>query len=233
MTIILALTIGFAQISLSQDSINFGHMGWQDTSAMIYVTNKGDDTLRIYGVTTSCGCTNATVESNILPPGDKTVLTIEFSPSSHGIKGDVYREVYIRSNSVPDTLVKLQIYAQVTPPKWAEGKTLPDYVFRTSGLLKAYSYVLENRDFISKFPCYCGCGGTEAHNDLAECFVEDGEFQSHASTCAVCVAEVLDIMRFRESNKPINEIENYISKTYSVFGKPTKGNTENNPQKRE
>lgn len=233
MTIILAFAIGFAQIMLSQDSINFGDMGWQDTSAMIYVTNKGDDTLRIYGVITSCGCTKATVDSDILPPGEKTLLTIEFSPSSHGIKGDVYREVYIRSNSTPDTLVKLQVYAQVTPPKWAEGRTLPDYVFRTSGLLKAYSYVLENRDLISKFPCYCGCRDSEAHNDLAECFVADGEFQSHASTCAVCVAEVLDIKRFREISKSFDEIENYISKTYSIFGKPTQGNTEITPQKRE
>ena len=135
--------------------------------------------------------------------------------------------------SLSQDSIKLRVFAEVVAPKWAEGRTLPDYVFRTSGLLRSYSYVLQNREFVSKFQCYCGCGGEEGHNDLAECFIADEELQSHASTCAVCVAEVLDIMRYREEGKSFNEISEYIVKTYSVFGTPTQEDIENKPKRKE
>jgi hypothetical protein len=50
---------------------------------------------------------------------------------------------------------------------------------------EAYRFAIANPDVLSAFPCYCGCGAVDHHNNL-DCYIKeinsDGtiEFENHA-----------------------------------------------------
>ena len=75
--------------------------------ARIVVKNAGKDTLRILGVTTSCGCTTAKRPKEFLRPGEKDVVEIEFN--STGFRGEIVKHVSIVTNDplTPTTEVTL------------------------------------------------------------------------------------------------------------------------------
>ena len=62
------------------------------------VRNTGRGVLEITGLSTSCGCTTATVSRNSLEPGDVADLTVTFDPATHnGATGEFVRQVFIES----------------------------------------------------------------------------------------------------------------------------------------
>ncbi len=42
----------------------------------VYVVNPGPDTLRIHKVTGSCGCSNASVQRSVVPPGERGMIYV-------------------------------------------------------------------------------------------------------------------------------------------------------------
>lgn len=91
---------------------------------------------------------------------------------------------------------------------------------------EAYQFAVDNPDIVSKFPCYCGCGGM-GHKSNLDCFVKqfnaDGSvvFDDHALGCGICVDIARDVERLNEAGKPLVEIRSYIDGQYSQFGTPT------------
>lgn len=68
----------------------------------------------------------------------------------------------------------------------ARESALPDFVRTAPPQVKeAYRFAIANRDLLSAFPCYCGCGSVGHKNNL-DCYVKsvrpDGtiEFETHA-----------------------------------------------------
>lgn len=91
-----------AQLEVVQgDEISFGTIF--QTGAMVHkvitIRNVGKDSVRIKGVTTSCGCTAALVTTKALAPGKETDIRIQFNPA--GYIGNVTKYIYI-SNSYPE-----------------------------------------------------------------------------------------------------------------------------------
>ncbi|GBD84407.1 hypothetical protein BMS3Abin02_00800 [bacterium BMS3Abin02] len=66
------------------------------------IRNQGDGVLEIEKVSTSCGCTKASVDSETIPPGKTTQLRVTLDPIEDNLHGDVMRIIYVRSND-PDT----------------------------------------------------------------------------------------------------------------------------------
>lgn len=103
---------GPAKIELSTDSYDLGDI---DPSGGIrieefYVKNTGGEILKINSVSTSCGCTQAMVESNELQPGEETKLIVEYDPSVHpGLVGRIKRIIYIKSNDPFNEEVELEL----------------------------------------------------------------------------------------------------------------------------
>ncbi len=63
------------------------------------VTNKGEETLEIGDITTSCSCTSATIANSSIKPGGSTTLTVVFDPDFHEEPLDVFkRTVFIPTN---------------------------------------------------------------------------------------------------------------------------------------
>jgi len=87
------------------------------------VKNEGGEPLEILAVTTSCGCTTARVDSDVISPGGTTLLWVTFDPTVHEpIVGPVVRFVYLRTNDPDNPEVSLELRATlVEPSKAGEG----------------------------------------------------------------------------------------------------------------
>ncbi len=92
-------------------------------------------------------------------------------------------------------------YTPINPPR-AAGE-FPSYVVTNPMTLKAYTYATEHPEVLEQIPCYCGCGGHSGHRFLRDCFIhDDGTYDSHASSCDVCVGEALMAQQYLPSGIP-------------------------------
>ncbi len=84
----------------------------------VTLTNNGDAPLVIESLTTSCGCTTATLDSMTIAPQATATLRIAFDSGAHGpdLRGELLRQVILVSNDParPETIVELT--ANITDP---------------------------------------------------------------------------------------------------------------------
>ncbi len=79
------------------------------------VRNTGSGELVIERVSTSCGCTSATIDRDTLEPGVETGLHVTFNPKlmEEEIRGKVSRIIFIRSNDPENPELEIKITANV------------------------------------------------------------------------------------------------------------------------
>jgi hypothetical protein len=76
---------------------------------------------------------------------------------------------------------------------------LPSYAFASADITEAYLFATEHPDALNGVECHCGCmetphGGRIHTRGLIDCyFREDGTYDTHASNCARCIADTLDV----------------------------------------
>ena len=109
--LVVVVGVGYAalpeprgDIELSATEFDFGTVANNAPVDHVFqVHNAGDGPLQISGVSTSCGCTSATVGRDRLAPGESTELRVSYDPLTHdGATGQFMRVVYVRSDD-PDT----------------------------------------------------------------------------------------------------------------------------------
>lgn len=94
-------------VVLETTTVDFGPVAAPATKTVV-VRNVGRAPLRVLGISTSCGCTTATIESTLMEPGSTARLTIIFDPVAHGpTPGPARHAVYLRTNDprVPEAEV--------------------------------------------------------------------------------------------------------------------------------
>ncbi len=84
--------------------------------AEIAIRNAGNSDLKIEAVSTSCGCTTAEVQPEVIPPGGQSRLIIRYDSGAHPDSGPVQRHIYIASNDPDEAEVEVIITADVQPP---------------------------------------------------------------------------------------------------------------------
>ena len=113
-------------IQVSTTLHDFGQIGEKDkVETLVTVKNTGGRELEILRVTTSCGCTQATIVDEKLTPGQETPLKITFDASTHHSEGTadpsvpeaISHVVYLRSNDPTQPEVVVEIQAQIIHPK--------------------------------------------------------------------------------------------------------------------
>jgi hypothetical protein len=79
------------------------------------VKNAGKKPLKIGRVSTSCGCTLATIESELIMPNERTDLLVTFNPKlmEEEVRGEVSRIIFIRSNDPENPELEIKITANV------------------------------------------------------------------------------------------------------------------------
>jgi len=87
-------------IKVSPSSYDFGEVPYAEVEKVFTVANNGSAPLEIKAVSTSCGCTEASMNKSTINPGESAELLVTFDPSimEGEVSGKVYREVYILSN---------------------------------------------------------------------------------------------------------------------------------------
>jgi hypothetical protein len=106
------------KIELSATEFDFGVIpNTEPVSQVFQVRNAGEGKLEISGVSTSCGCTTAEIDSRSLSPGEVTDLAVTYDPQAHdGATGEFMRVVYVRSNDPETPEASLVIRVTVVEP---------------------------------------------------------------------------------------------------------------------
>ncbi|MBI1804281.1 MAG: DUF1573 domain-containing protein [Ignavibacteria bacterium] len=78
----------------------------------ITLKNRGNDTLLIGKIETSCGCTVPHILAHRIAPNDSTTMTVQFN--SQFYEGPVKKELYISSNAQPTSRLELDVRADVS-----------------------------------------------------------------------------------------------------------------------
>ena len=101
------------KISLDKPEIDLGTIyAGMKKQGKIVLTNTGNDTLRIYSIQPSCGCTTVKQPKSILLPFESDVAEIEFNSS--GYHGNVEKHITIISNDPLYQNVPVKLIANVT-----------------------------------------------------------------------------------------------------------------------
>lgn len=112
------LTVATAQLDLGD--VPNGEIVTRD----VPLQNEGDNVLVVENISTSCGCTSATLDTMQLAPGESGMLHIELDTGAHGpeLTGPMVRQVFINSNDPvqPELIVELAV--NVIPPLQAESE---------------------------------------------------------------------------------------------------------------
>ena len=109
--LLVACTSDQPSISLETKQFDLGDvMNGEIVSRDVAVENDGASPLVVETVSTSCGCTQASLEPMTIPPGEVGVLHINFDSGAHGLNltGNVTRQIFINSNDPqqPEALVE-------------------------------------------------------------------------------------------------------------------------------
>jgi hypothetical protein len=78
------------------------------------VRNEGGSPLEIIMISTSCGCTQAAMETNTIPPGGSAELKVTMDPIEDDLYGELLRVIYVRSNDPenPEVAVEFRVEIQ-------------------------------------------------------------------------------------------------------------------------
>jgi len=101
-----------AKIQLSTTFFDLGEIDPNngEVTNEFFIKNVGGSNLEIYSVSTSCGCTQAKVDSNNIAPGEQTRLLVTYDPNVHqGFVGEIQRIVYIKSNDPLQSELELEL----------------------------------------------------------------------------------------------------------------------------
>jgi hypothetical protein len=86
-------------------------------TAELSVTNSGSAPLVIEAVSTSCGCTTATLSTMIIDPGQEAILSVAYDTAAHeSDMGLMERTVFLATNDQANEDVMIRFTALVEPP---------------------------------------------------------------------------------------------------------------------
>jgi hypothetical protein len=96
------------QVSPSKD-VDWGAISYDILNASLLIQNVGNKTLAIMEIRTSCGCTTAPCNKQVLEPGDTTSLNIRVDV--HDKVGEQNKKVYVVSNDPVDSVTTINLHA--------------------------------------------------------------------------------------------------------------------------
>jgi len=106
-------------IEVTPSSYDLGTVIYGEVAEHTFVVkNLGSQPLEILRLSTSCGCTKATIaeEDKVIAPGQSVDMLVTFDPAVHKDDmdlGDITRVVYIRTNDPKNPETEVEITAKV------------------------------------------------------------------------------------------------------------------------
>jgi len=82
--------------------------------ADVPVRNLGEGPLTVLGVSTSCGCTRASISPSTIPPGGTATLHVEYDSAAHEADiGPIERFVFVASDDPDEDDVQIRLRVEV------------------------------------------------------------------------------------------------------------------------
>ncbi|MCB8973823.1 MAG: DUF1573 domain-containing protein [Ardenticatenaceae bacterium] len=110
---------GQPKIFVAESNLDFGDVvNGEVIIREVSIENKGQADLVIEAVSTSCGCTQATIDPMTISPGNSGTLTIEFDSGAHGpdLTGQLIRQVFVATNDPDQPETVLELAANILLP---------------------------------------------------------------------------------------------------------------------
>lgn len=104
------------RIIMEPSGQDLGEMPQQHLELTYTVRNEGRTDLRIDDVSTTCGCTKASVEQKTIPPGGLTLLHVTMDPQKDNLYGNLYRVITLRTNDPAAPEAKVDFHVIIDPP---------------------------------------------------------------------------------------------------------------------
>lgn len=102
------------RIAVTPESWDFGKITESKTETHNFeVKNIGSVPLTIKGVTSSCGCTSASLSSLKIEPGETATLKVDVDSLQINSQGKIKRQVYIDSNDPKEPLKTVPIFLEI------------------------------------------------------------------------------------------------------------------------
>lgn len=104
------------KIRLEDEKLDLGEViNGEIVNRDVNVYNGGEAPLVVEAVSTSCGCTKATLDPMTIPAGGSGVLHLEFDSGAHGseLTGQLMRQVFIASNDPQQPEIILEFTANI------------------------------------------------------------------------------------------------------------------------
>jgi hypothetical protein len=118
--VLFSACAGRPQISITENNLNLGEVvNGEVITHEVTVQNGGQADLVIASISTSCGCTKATLEPMTIPPGASGTLHIEFDSGAHGpdLTGVLIRQIFVASNDPQQPEMVVELEANILPPE--------------------------------------------------------------------------------------------------------------------
>lgn len=113
------LVVEGPNIKVDPDVHDLGIVIYGDVPERIFkITNLGNEPLEILKLSTSCGCTKASIVDNdkVIAPGASVDMLVTFDPAVHKDNsdlGDLVRVIYIKTNDPNNPEIEVEITANV------------------------------------------------------------------------------------------------------------------------
>ncbi len=106
---------GSPKIEITPAYKDLGDVTKEGFNYTFIVKNVGDKPLVIDRVSTSCGCTQANIDKELIEPGEETELHVTFNPKlmEEEVKGGVSRIIFIDSNDPKNPSSEIKLTANV------------------------------------------------------------------------------------------------------------------------
>ena len=156
--------------SSQQMEYDFGNIEQGKIATHNFVlVNNGGDSLKIYDVHASCGCTAANPDKTFLAPGESTNIKVEFN--SAGKVGKQEKYVYVKTNDASNPELKFKFIGVVKDmskvsdlakaPKLYFAETEHDFGVLNAGQVVNYTFTFKNTGKstleIKDIKTSCGC----------------------------------------------------------------------------
>jgi hypothetical protein len=119
MMIVSACAPASPDIALERAEVDLGNVpNGVVRTFKVELANRGQGDLVVEAVTTSCGCTTASIEPRVIPPGGTGDLIIHYDSGAHGsdFSGQVARQVFVDTNDPDEPEVEISFTAMVVAP---------------------------------------------------------------------------------------------------------------------
>lgn len=86
---------------------------------------------------------------------------------------------------------------------------------------EGYRFVEAHQELATRLPCYCGCGPSQSHQSLLDCYIEPTGYSDHAIGCLVCGRIAREAEDLFAAGEDVATIRARVDGQYAEFGPPT------------